>query len=94
MQLFQNDSLIDDDYSYRSFNDDDSSSLSRNLVHAKEVYIINGILEKWFGKLAFYCAFYNMEEDAVRNALSDDMLSHDIAIKSVVDLIVAEAVEA
>lgn len=37
---------------------------------------------------------YNMEEDAVRNALSDDMLSHDIAIKSVVDLIVAEAVEA
>lgn len=58
MQLFQNDSLIDDDYSYRSFNDDDSSSLSRNLVHAKEVYIINGILEKWFGKLAFYCAFY------------------------------------
>ncbi|WP_431060758.1 trigger factor [Weissella paramesenteroides] len=37
---------------------------------------------------------YNMEEDAVRNALSDDMLSHDIAIKSVVNLIVAEAVEA
>ena len=37
---------------------------------------------------------YNMEEDSVRNALSDDMLSHDIAIKSVVDLIVAEAVEA
>lgn len=37
---------------------------------------------------------YNMEEDAVRSALSDDMLSHDIAIKSVVDLIVAEAVEA
>ncbi|QEA58006.1 trigger factor [Weissella hellenica] len=37
---------------------------------------------------------YNMAEDAVRNALSDDMLSHDIAIKSVVDLIVDSAVEA
>ncbi|GMM34920.1 sphingolipid transporter [Saccharomycopsis crataegensis] len=57
MQLFQNDSLIDD-ASYRSFNDDDSSSFSRQLIHAKEVYVINGILEKWFGKLAFYCAFY------------------------------------
>ncbi|SCC10916.1 trigger factor [Weissella bombi] len=37
---------------------------------------------------------YNMAEDAVRNALSDDMLSHDIAIKAVVDLIVDSAVEA
>lgn len=36
---------------------------------------------------------YGMEEDAVRNALSEDMLAHDIAIKSVVDEIVDSAVE-
>ena len=37
---------------------------------------------------------YGMDEAAVRGALSDDMLSHDIAIKQVVDMIVANAVEA
>ncbi|MEE0001247.1 MAG: trigger factor [Weissella confusa] len=37
---------------------------------------------------------YGMEEAAVRGALSDDMLSHDIAIKQVVDMIVDNAVEA
>jgi len=37
---------------------------------------------------------YGMEEEAVRNALSDDMLAHDIAIKQVVDLLVENAVEA
>jgi trigger factor len=37
---------------------------------------------------------YGMEEAAVRQALSDDMLAHDIAIKKVVDLIVDSAVEA
>ncbi|MBM7618118.1 trigger factor [Weissella uvarum] len=36
---------------------------------------------------------YGMEESAVRSALSDDMLAHDIAIKSVVDEIVDSAVE-
>lgn len=35
---------------------------------------------------------YNMEEDAVRNALTDDMLAHDIAVKQVVDLIVDSAI--
>ncbi|WP_125572774.1 trigger factor [Levilactobacillus huananensis] len=34
---------------------------------------------------------YGMEESAVRNALSDDMLKHDIAIKSAVDLIADSA---
>ena len=37
---------------------------------------------------------YGMDEAAVRGALSDDMLSHDIAIKQVVDMIVDNAVEA
>lgn len=37
---------------------------------------------------------YGMDEAAVRGALSDDMLSHDIAIKQVVDMIVENAVEA
>lgn len=37
---------------------------------------------------------YGMEEEAVRNALTDDMLAHDIAIKQVVDLLVENAVEA
>ncbi|HJE31397.1 MAG TPA: trigger factor [Weissella confusa] len=37
---------------------------------------------------------YGMDESAVRGALSDDMLSHDIAIKQVVDMIVDNAVEA
>ncbi|RRG17400.1 trigger factor [Weissella viridescens] len=36
---------------------------------------------------------YGMEESAVRSALSDDMLAHDIAIKTVVDEIVDSAVE-
>lgn len=36
---------------------------------------------------------YGMEESAVRAALSDDMLAHDIAIKTVVDEIVDSAVE-
>ncbi|WP_268913838.1 trigger factor [Lentilactobacillus sp. SPB1-3] len=31
---------------------------------------------------------YGMKEDAVRNALTDDMLKHDIAIKKAIDLIV------
>ncbi|KRL94703.1 trigger factor [Levilactobacillus hammesii] len=34
---------------------------------------------------------YGMEESAVRSALSDDMLKHDIAIKSAVDLIADSA---
>ncbi|UDM32519.1 trigger factor [Lentilactobacillus laojiaonis] len=34
---------------------------------------------------------YGMEETAVRNALTDDMLKHDIAIKNAVDLIVDSA---
>lgn len=34
---------------------------------------------------------YGMEENAVRSALSDDMLKHDIAIKSAVDLIADSA---
>lgn len=37
---------------------------------------------------------YGMDEAAVRGALSDDMLSHDIAIKQVVDMILDNAVEA
>ncbi|MDR3242008.1 MAG: trigger factor [Lactobacillaceae bacterium] len=37
---------------------------------------------------------YGMDEDGVRNALSEDMLAHDIAIKQVVELIVDSAVEA
>ena len=36
---------------------------------------------------------YNMEEKAVRNALSDDMLAHDIAAKKAIELIVDSAVE-
>ncbi|AYM03039.1 trigger factor [Levilactobacillus yiduensis] len=36
-------------------------------------------------------AQYGMEESAVRSALSDDMLKHDIAIKSAVDLIADSA---
>lgn len=36
---------------------------------------------------------YGMEEEAIRNALSDDMLAHDIAIKQVVAEIVKTAVE-
>jgi trigger factor len=39
-------------------------------------------------------AEYGMDEAAIRSALSEDMLSHDIAIKKVVDLIVDSAVEA
>ena len=31
---------------------------------------------------------YGMKEDAVRNALTEDMLKHDIAIKKAIDLIV------
>ncbi len=34
---------------------------------------------------------YGMEETAVRNALTDDMLKHDIAIKKAVDMIVDSA---
>ncbi|MGJ3782721.1 trigger factor, partial [Lactiplantibacillus plantarum] len=34
---------------------------------------------------------YNMEESAVRGALTDDMLSHDIAIRQAVDLIADSA---
>ncbi|MCM0582353.1 trigger factor [Weissella diestrammenae] len=37
---------------------------------------------------------YNMDEAGIRNALSEDMLAHDIAIKQVVALIVDSAVEA
>lgn len=36
---------------------------------------------------------YKMEEKAVRNALSDDMLAHDIAAKKAIELIVDSAVE-
>lgn len=36
---------------------------------------------------------YGMEEDAVRSALSDDMVKHDIAIKKVVDELAESAVE-
>ncbi|MCZ2490805.1 trigger factor [Dellaglioa carnosa] len=36
---------------------------------------------------------YGMEEDAVRSALSDDMVKHDIAIKKVVDELADSAVE-
>ena len=36
---------------------------------------------------------YKMEESAVRNALSDDMLAHDIAAKKAIELIVDSAVE-
>ncbi|UQS82749.1 trigger factor [Bombilactobacillus folatiphilus] len=36
---------------------------------------------------------YGMQEDAVRNALSNEMLDHDIAIKRVVDLMTDSAVE-
>ncbi len=32
-----------------------------------------------------------MKEDAVRSALTDDMLKHDIAIKQAIDLIVDSA---
>lgn len=38
-------------------------------------------------------AQYGMEEDAVRNALSEDMIKHDVAIKEAVDLITDSAVE-
>ncbi|MSE21996.1 trigger factor, partial [Lactobacillus parabuchneri] len=34
---------------------------------------------------------YGMKEDAVRSALTDDMLKHDIAIKQAIDLIVDSA---
>jgi trigger factor len=34
---------------------------------------------------------YGMKEDAVRKALTDDMLKHDIAIKQAIDLIVDSA---
>lgn len=54
VQMFSSDP---DDASYQSLTDD-SSALSRHLVHAKQVYIVNGILEKWFGKLAFYCSVF------------------------------------
>lgn len=36
---------------------------------------------------------YGMEEDAVRSALSEDMVKHDVAIKDAVELIKNEAVE-
>ena len=36
---------------------------------------------------------YKMEESAVRNALSDEMLAHDIAAKKAIELIVDSAVE-
>ncbi|HIY93738.1 trigger factor [Companilactobacillus sp. HBUAS56275] len=36
---------------------------------------------------------YKMEESAVRNALSDDMLAHDIGAKKAIELIVDSAVE-
>ncbi|QIL50945.1 trigger factor [Weissella coleopterorum] len=39
-------------------------------------------------------AQYGMEEDAIRNALSDDMLAHDIAVKQAVNTIVDSAIEA
>lgn len=39
-------------------------------------------------------AQYGMEEDAIRNALSDDMLAHDIAVKQAVSSIVDSAIEA
>lgn len=37
---------------------------------------------------------YGMEEDAIRNALTDDMLAHDIAVKEAVNTIVDSAIEA
>lgn len=55
-RLFQDTDLNDDDT--RDANEDLASNISRTLINSKEVYIINGLLEKWFGKLAFYCAFY------------------------------------
>ncbi|KRK65423.1 trigger factor [Companilactobacillus tucceti DSM 20183] len=36
---------------------------------------------------------YNMDEKAVRNALTDDMLAHDISAKKAIELIVDSAVE-
>jgi trigger factor len=36
---------------------------------------------------------YGMEEDAVRSALSEDMIKHDVAIKAAVDLIKDSAIE-
>jgi trigger factor len=37
---------------------------------------------------------YNMEEDAVRRALSDDMLKHDIGVKKAIRVITESANEA
>ena len=36
---------------------------------------------------------YNMEEDKVRGALTDEMLKHDIAIKKAIDIVTDSAVE-
>lgn len=44
-------------------------------------------------EVAALAAQYGMEEEAIRNALSNDMLAHDIAIKQVVAEIVNSAVE-
>lgn len=40
------------------YSDEGSSIGSRRLMPHKEVYVINSILERWFGKSAFYCSFY------------------------------------
>lgn len=60
------------------------------IVKAEEFDVSDEDIQKEIADLA---AQYGMEEDAVRRALSNDMLIHDIKMKRAVDLITSTAIE-
>ena len=66
--------------------------MSRPILFLKQSLLLKAATEEEIDKeIKELAAQYGMDEKAVRSALSDDMLNHDISIRKVVDEITDSA---